>query len=74
MNLLAVIRYDDWRRKRSCDGKKKFRKGEAYRVARRAWDEGKPSQRVYRCPFCSWWHVGGTRGFEDRDPNEWRKE
>lgn len=71
--MILWAAYDDWRKKKACTGKVKFNKGEAYRTARRSWEEGKPDKRVYRCPFCGSWHVGGTRGFEERDPNEWER-
>lgn len=62
--------YDQWRKERDCGSKRRYTQSAAIRRAREPYPDGKP-RRAYRCPFCAHWHVGGTRGFDERERSEW---
>jgi hypothetical protein len=62
--------YDNWRRSQDCGTKRRYTYAEATRRAREPYKDGRP-RRAYRCAFCGHYHVGRTRGFTDRNPNEW---
>lgn len=68
--MILFTQYDKWRRDRSCTRKRRYSYREAKHLAELPCDDGK-YRRAYLCAYCGFYHVGGTRGFETRDPNEW---
>lgn len=54
----------DWKEQTQCVGKQRFdNSGLAKKVAaRQSRKDGRST--IYRCPFCSGWHVGSSNGMQ----------